>query len=233
MAEVSRRALELDGREISYLHAGEGPPVLLLHGTFWSRVWQPIIPRIAEGNEVFALDYPGFGRSGGRLGPEEAAAPALASDPHGDLDRRSGSRRVGDFLADFASYGEWNPHVVEGRGRAAPGEGLDLRFRIPNEGEKTYEPTVGSVEPGRRLSWRASSKVFGLPVPGFLDREHYFSVEPLGEDRSRLVHGERFSGLLVPFFWRSLDTNVRCGFGEMNRALEERARRSAGGRRLE
>lgn len=79
MTEVSRRSLELDGREISYLHAGEGPPVLLLHGTFWSRVWLPVVPRIAEDNEVFALDYPGFGRSGGRLVLEEAAVPALAS----------------------------------------------------------------------------------------------------------------------------------------------------------
>ena len=79
MTEVSRRSLDLDGREISYLHAGEGPPVLLLHGTFWSRVWRPVMPRIAQSNEVFALDYPGFGRSGGRLAPEEAAVPALAS----------------------------------------------------------------------------------------------------------------------------------------------------------
>jgi pimeloyl-ACP methyl ester carboxylesterase len=53
--------------------------VLLLHGTFWSRVWRPIMDRIAEENEVFAPDYPGFGRSGGRLEPGEAAVPALAS----------------------------------------------------------------------------------------------------------------------------------------------------------
>ena len=143
------------------------------------------------------------------------------------------ARVVWEILADFASYGERNPYVVEGRGRAVPGEGLRLRFVIPNEGEKTYEPTVGAAEPGRRLSWRASSKIFGLSVPGFLDREHYFSVDPLGEASSRLVHGERFSGLLVSFFWRSLDTNVRRGFGEMNHALKERAEGATRGRRPE
>jgi pimeloyl-ACP methyl ester carboxylesterase len=53
--------------------------VLLLHGTFWSRVWRPVVDGVAEVNEVFAPDYPGFGRSGGRLEPEEAAVPELAS----------------------------------------------------------------------------------------------------------------------------------------------------------
>lgn len=69
---VDRRALTLDGQRISYLYAGEGPPVLLLHGTFWSRAWLPVIPKLAESHEVFALDYPGFGRSEGRLDAEEA-----------------------------------------------------------------------------------------------------------------------------------------------------------------
>lgn len=36
---IKRRTLTLDGRGVSYLYAGEGSPVLLLHGTFWSRVW--------------------------------------------------------------------------------------------------------------------------------------------------------------------------------------------------
>ncbi len=75
---INRRTLTLDGREVSYLQAGEGPPALLLHGTFWSRVWVPILPKVAENHAVFVLDYPGFGRSEGRLGVEEVTAPALA-----------------------------------------------------------------------------------------------------------------------------------------------------------
>ncbi|MGI9049334.1 MAG: alpha/beta fold hydrolase [Rubrobacteraceae bacterium] len=75
---LSRESLNIDGREISYLHAGEGAPVLLLHGTFGSRGWQPVMERIGQDNEVFALDFPGFGRSGGKLSREEAEVPALA-----------------------------------------------------------------------------------------------------------------------------------------------------------
>ena len=75
---VTRRTLELDGQPLSYLHAGEGPPILLLHGTYWSRVWQPILPQLARNHAVFALDFPSFGRSGGRLETQEVSVPALA-----------------------------------------------------------------------------------------------------------------------------------------------------------
>ena len=63
---------------MSYLHGGEGSPVLLLHSTFWSRVWLPMLPKLAEDHAVFAPDYPGFGRSEGRLESKVATAPALA-----------------------------------------------------------------------------------------------------------------------------------------------------------
>lgn len=75
---ISRRTLALNGRTLSYLHAGEGSPLLLLHGTYWSRVWAPVIPRLAREHEVFALDYPGFGHSGGQLTVKDASVPSLA-----------------------------------------------------------------------------------------------------------------------------------------------------------
>ncbi len=75
---ISRRTLTVEGQELSYLHAGEGSPLLLLHGTYWSRVWKPVIPRLAQNHAVFAFDYPGFGRSGGQLAVENAKVPRLA-----------------------------------------------------------------------------------------------------------------------------------------------------------
>jgi pimeloyl-ACP methyl ester carboxylesterase len=74
-----RSEITVDGTSISYLSAGEGPLVLLLHGTYWSRVWQPVLPVLAEhGLRPVAVDLPGAGRSGGRLTLETAAVPALA-----------------------------------------------------------------------------------------------------------------------------------------------------------
>lgn len=77
---VERRTLELDGTTLSYLAAGDPglPPVLLVHGTFWSHVWEPVLPALGQVAQVVALDFPGFGRSDGELDPESASVPALA-----------------------------------------------------------------------------------------------------------------------------------------------------------
>ncbi|QEU90103.1 alpha/beta fold hydrolase [Streptomyces kanamyceticus] len=77
---VLRTAVQVDGEAASYLTVErDGPVVLLLHGTYWSRVWLPVIGRLAEaGLRPFAVDLPGLGRSGGELTPATATVPALA-----------------------------------------------------------------------------------------------------------------------------------------------------------
>lgn len=75
-----RTAVDVDGHMASYLTVDrDGPAVLLLHGTYWSRVWLPVLSGLAEaGLRPIAVDLPGLGRSGGGLDLETAAVPALA-----------------------------------------------------------------------------------------------------------------------------------------------------------
>lgn len=77
---VRREQIDVDGTTLSYLTCGnnDGDPLLLLHGTFWSRVWQPVLPALGEHFHCVALDFPGFGRSDGELDVEHASVPALA-----------------------------------------------------------------------------------------------------------------------------------------------------------
>lgn len=78
---VLRTAVQVDGEPASYLTAGRqgAPPVLMLHGTYWSRVWLPVLGHLADaGLRPLAVDLPGLGRSGGRLTPDAATVPALA-----------------------------------------------------------------------------------------------------------------------------------------------------------
>jgi len=79
-AGVERQELQVDGTLLSCLTAGGpgAPPLLLLHGTFWSRVWQPVLPILGARYRCVALDLPGFGRSGGEVDIEQATVPALA-----------------------------------------------------------------------------------------------------------------------------------------------------------
>lgn len=77
---VLRTGIQVDGETASYLTVEQdGPAVLLLHGTYWSRVWLPILARLAEaGLRPVAVDLPGLGRSGGELTLETGTVPALA-----------------------------------------------------------------------------------------------------------------------------------------------------------
>jgi hypothetical protein len=50
-----------------------------------------------------------------------------------------------------------------------------------------------------------------------------FKVELINDNRARFIQRERFNGVLVPFFGRSLDTATKRGFKAMNEALKIRA----------
>lgn len=75
-----RTEIQVDGVPASYLTVEQdGPAVLLLHGTYWSRVWLPVMDRLgAAGLRPVAVDLPGLGRSGGELTLETGTVPALA-----------------------------------------------------------------------------------------------------------------------------------------------------------
>jgi len=60
-------------------------------------------------------------------------------------------------------------------------------------------------------------------MPGLFDGEHIFTIENLDANRVRFTQREVFTGLLVPLFARSLDTDTRRGFEEMNQVLKSRA----------
>lgn len=77
---VLRTTVQVDGEAASYLTVEQdGPPVLLLHGTYWSRVWLPVLDQLAEvGLRPIAVDLPGLGCSGGELTLETGTVPALA-----------------------------------------------------------------------------------------------------------------------------------------------------------
>ncbi len=58
------RSASVGGVKLQYLTAGRGPAVVLLHGyAETSRMWRPLMPRLAEHFTVIAPDLPGIGGS--------------------------------------------------------------------------------------------------------------------------------------------------------------------------
>ena len=61
---IRAQDVDVDGVRLHYLTAGKGPAVILLHGyTQTSRMWRPLIPRLAARFTVIAPDLPGIGDS--------------------------------------------------------------------------------------------------------------------------------------------------------------------------
>ncbi|MFG1429118.1 alpha/beta fold hydrolase [Roseixanthobacter glucoisosaccharinicivorans] len=62
--DIASRFVELGPLRLHYLEAGEGDPVLLLHGyAQTSHMWRPLIAELARTHRVIAPDLRGFGES--------------------------------------------------------------------------------------------------------------------------------------------------------------------------
>ncbi len=131
--------------------------------------------------------------------------------------------RVWQVLTDFGLYPQWNPFIRRVRGKAIGRARLLVRVQPSGARGMTFRPVVTRADPGRELRWRG-----GLLIPGLLDREHIFVIEPLEEGRVRFSQRQVFSGLLAPLLARGLHRDTRRGFEEMAYAFKERAERKPG-----
>ncbi|MBT2209368.1 MULTISPECIES: SRPBCC domain-containing protein [Actinomadura] len=163
---------------------------------------------------VTALTVPVLAAGGllawGELAPHEVSSTVEIAAP---------ADKVYGILTDFGSFPEWNPFIVKAEGEPRKGARLRNVLRDSGGSSMTFEPKVLAAEPGRELRW-----IGRLWVPGIVDGEHYFRIEPAGQGRVRLTQGERFSGALVPVAGGQL--KMEDEFAAMNAALKARAEAS-------
>lgn len=146
MSSVTERRLRLNGLDYNVAEAGEGPPVLLLHGfpDSW-RLWRHQIPALAEaGHRVIAPDLRGFGETARPAEVEAYKLRALVGDAVGLLDEL-GVERAAVVGHDWGAMVAWR-----------------VAMFAPDRVERLVAVSVGhplaSVAAGlpqRRLSWYA------------------------------------------------------------------------------
>jgi hypothetical protein len=97
-------------------------------------------------------------------------------------------------------------------------EKLCVLLSQPGGREFAMKPKVIKRDEGRELAW------FGrLLMPGIFNGEHHFEVHPTGDDKSRFVQWEEFTGLLVPMMKKMLNESTKEGFNAMNQAPKREA----------
>jgi hypothetical protein len=141
---------------------------------------------------------------------------------HSEIEIQASGKQVWQLLTNFASFPQWNPFIRQAKGEARVGARLEVHIQPSGASGMTFKPVVLKVEPNRELRWLGH-----LLIPGLFDGEHTFSIETLEANRVRFTQREVFTGLLVPLFARSLNTDTRRGFEEMNQAIKSRAEQSA------
>jgi hypothetical protein len=137
---------------------------------------------------------------------------------HTEIEIDAMPERVWHILMDFASYPRWNPFIRYIQGSPEVGQSLRVRLQPSGASGMTFRPTVLVAERPRELRWLGR-----LLMPGIFDGEHRFVIEARSDHTVRFRQSERFTGMLVPLFRRSLDRDTRRGFTEMNAALKLRA----------
>jgi hypothetical protein len=122
--------------------------------------------------------------------------------------------KVWSILTDFKNQPNWNPFISNISGEKKIGSNLKVSIKPPDGKGMTFKPVVLKFEENKEFRWKGK-----LMVKGIFDGEHYFIVSKDGDNKTKFIHGEKFSGILVNLFGKMLD-KTKDGFKLMNKSLK-------------
>jgi hypothetical protein len=124
-----------------------------------------------------------------------------------------------DVLMNFDNYPKWNPFITSISGEPKLGSRLTVSIKPPGGKGMTFKPNILTLEANKEFRWKGK-----LGINGIFDGEHYFILESVDKDITKFIHGEKFSGLLVPFVRKMLDKTQK-GFQLMNESIKNECER--------
>jgi len=127
--------------------------------------------------------------------------------------------KVWDILMNFDGYPKWNPFITSISGEPKLGARLTVSIKPPDGKGMTFKPTILTLESNKEFRWKGK-----LGITGIFDGEHYFILESLKKDQTKFIHGEKFSGILVPLVGKMLD-KTKKGFQLMNESIKNECER--------
>ncbi len=125
--------------------------------------------------------------------------------------------KVWGTLMNFENYSSWNPFIIDIQGTAIAGQNLKTQIKIGDKKVQKFKPKVLVVNENEHFRWKG--KLF---FKGLFDGEHYFIVEKMDDNRTKLIHGENFSGLFSKPILKMIKEDTLKGFAQMNQALKSK-----------
>lgn len=122
--------------------------------------------------------------------------------------------RVWQALTDFVHYPAWNPLVAWLKGDVRTGGQISMFITPLN---RAFKATLKRVAPNQELTW------VGVQIaPWIIAGEHYYRLERINDQQTRLLHGEYFSGIASTFITRATLKRMEDTFNAHNERLKER-----------
>jgi hypothetical protein len=137
-----------------------------------------------------------------------------------EIEINAPSAVVWKVLTDLPAYGSWNPFIRRISGELTAGRHIRVYARLPCGLPMVLRPKVLEIEVERRFRWLGS-----LLMPGVLDGEHLFMIDPIAKNKVRFIQREEYSGVLLGTLWSWLSGQGQGAFELMNNALKTAAER--------
>ncbi len=125
-------------------------------------------------------------------------------------------KTVWSIFTDFKNYPNWNPFIKSIEGEIKVGERFQAEI-----GSFKFKPTTKVYNQEEELTWLGR-----LLIPGVFDGRHSFQFKENSDGTTSLIQSERFSGILVPFMKKKLNTEIKANFESMNEKLKELAEKA-------
>lgn len=100
--------------------------------------------------------------------------------------------KVWALMEDFDNYSKWNT-MVTFRGTPQVGDSIPMMVSLGGRVTKTPVKFL-AIEKNKELRWVGGPK-------GLITGEHYFQFSEIDTHTTKMIQGEKFSGLMVPLLW--------------------------------
>lgn len=128
------------------------------------------------------------------------------------------SELVWEVITDLASYGEWNPFVVECRSTLEVGASIEMRVQLFKAFAQPQRETIFEHVAGERLCYGLPS----MPLGSLASRRRH-EVEPISDGRTHYHSHFQLDGWLASVTRAILGRKLERGFASMTQAIKDRA----------
>jgi len=122
--------------------------------------------------------------------------------------------QVWEVLTDTKKYPNWNPFIISVKGEMREGSQI-TNVMVNDKKETVFSPIITIYKENETLEW------LGSGLGGMFKGRHYFKLEEVDNGKTKMLHGETFSGLLSGLIMQMIGEDTHTNFENMNSAMKD------------